>query len=253
MFSFFFRSFRSRLSLQRSRAWKTRRIRVRLRIWMRWWRKIPSWSIASTFWTGWVDLWDAVRGTVFLQTFMSEYKRLVSVLSQSARTYITGTRSIFNTPPNVGTKLVPQDFSPVNPFLSQDIPLNLSFRGRFLWTSPHLPSWRVSSGAAGGADLLWSRHGQHQPAAPGGLRSGHQDVFPRTGEPSAGPGSQPAAQVWRLPVQQRHGHVPGPTVQTRPPAWNHLEFRFGHKHRVNWFIFVSTSDFCCFRCWRQKE
>lgn len=38
----------------------------------------------------------------------------------------------------MGTKLVPQDFSPVNPFLSQDIPLNLSFRGRFLWTYAHL-------------------------------------------------------------------------------------------------------------------
>lgn len=56
---------------------------------------------------------------------------------------------------------------------------------------------------------LLSVHDEHQPAATGDLRCGHQELLPRPGEPTAGPGAQPAGQVWRLPVQQRHGHGPG--------------------------------------------
>lgn len=139
----------------------------------------------------------------------------------------------------------------------ENIPENLFFRERFLWTFPHLLCC-ASSGAAGGAESLRSHHGQHQPAAPGDLWPGHQDVFPRTGKPSAGPGAQPAAQVWRLPVQQRHGHGQGQTVGSCPPAWNHLELPFGPDHWLvskcgNRFIFVSALDLCRFRCWAQRE
>lgn len=81
----------------------------------------------------------------------------------------------------------------------------------------------LSSGAAGGADSLWSLHAQHQPAAPGDFWPGHPDVLPWTGKPSVGPGAQPAAQVWRLSVQQRHVHGPGQTVALDFWAWNYLE------------------------------
>lgn len=62
---------------------------------------------------------------------------------------------------------------------------------------------------------LLSVHDEHQPAATGDLRGGHQDVLPRPGEPTSGPGAQPAGQVWRLPVQQRHGHGPGKSAPKR--------------------------------------
>lgn len=83
--------------------------------------------------------------------------------------------------------------------------------------------WLVSSGAAGGADSLWLLHAQHQPAAPGDFWPGHQVVLPWTGKPSTGPGAQPAAQVWRLSVQQCHGHGPGQTVASGFWAWNYME------------------------------
>lgn len=67
----------------------------------------------------------------------------------------------------------------------------------------------ASSGPAGGEGSLQSVHDEHQPAAPGDFWQGHLGFFPRPGQPSAGPRTQPAGQVWRLPVQQCHGHGPG--------------------------------------------
>lgn len=63
--------------------------------------------------------------------------------------------------------------------------------------------------SSGGEDGVHQDHDEHQPAAPGDLRGGHPRRLPGAGEPSLGCHAQPAAQVWRLPVQQRHGHVTG--------------------------------------------
>lgn len=73
----------------------------------------------------------------------------------------------------------------------------------------------VSSESSGRKSLQLSVHDQHQPAAGADLRCGHQSFLPRLGEPAAGPGAQPAGQVWRLPVQQCHGHGPGESAPDR--------------------------------------
>lgn len=56
---------------------------------------------------------------------------------------------------------------------------------------------------------LFSVYDEHQPATAAGLRGGNQDLLSRPRGPAVGPGAQPAGQVWRLPMQQRHGHGPG--------------------------------------------
>lgn len=76
----------------------------------------------------------------------------------------------------------------------------------------------VSSESSGRKSLQLSVHDQHQPAAAADLRCGHQSFLPRHGEPAAGPGAQPAGQVWRLPVQQCHGHGPGESAPDRRPC-----------------------------------
>lgn len=72
----------------------------------------------------------------------------------------------------------------------------------------------MSSERAGGASSLQSVHDEHQSAAPGDFRPSHQGFVPRPGRPSTGPRAQPAAQVWRLPVQQCHDYGPGRTAQS---------------------------------------
>lgn len=69
----------------------------------------------------------------------------------------------------------------------------------------------LGPGSAGGLapHSLQHSHDQHQPAAAGGFRRGHPGVLPRARRPAARRGAEPAGQVRRLSVQQRHGHGPG--------------------------------------------
>lgn len=241
-----FRSFRSRLYLERLRAWKTHRTRVRLRVWKSWWRKIPNWSIASTFWTGWVaactpdEATSGQKDSSALFTWCPLLQR--SIIYSCSQTPInkrpcswanTNVQPVsmflhhrcfllecVRCSPKVGTKMsIPG--SCIEDILTHLLLRHISVDA-LSFTILKVIFCSLSSGTAGRADSLWSLHAQHQPAAPGDFWPGHQDVLPWTGKPSVGPGAQPAAQVWRLSVQQCHGHGPGQTVASCW-AWNYLE------------------------------